>query len=272
MNQLKKLLVVWYLLFGTITGSVSLFAAFEFQGVGWASAAANIRVVGDPHPDRHVLNPALLSRDVVPRAGFQYFNPFSGLDIHAGSMTVQTRIGKLPMIGGLSYFGDDKYSELMLTTGTSWALSQQFRTGMSLNLFQLNITDIATQLAMSVSISTNLKLAEDLQIGSVLQHIVQHGKGLTVPQRFHFGVEYDGGQVVLLFALEQEAALPLELNVALLTSSQRHWQLAVGYRDLSQTVSAGWRLEYKNIGMHYSTVMHPDLPLSHGFGLELLFP
>ncbi|MCF6238323.1 MAG: hypothetical protein L3J79_05860 [Candidatus Marinimicrobia bacterium] len=271
MNYLKILLVAGCLLFGPRPASVSLFGAFEFQGVGWAAAAANIRVVGDGHPDRLLVNSALLGAHAVPRTGFQYSRPFSGLDLQAGSAVAEYQIGRFPVISALSYFGDDQYSELMVTLGTALSLSERWRTGLSLNLFQLNIAKYKARGALSISTSMSLDLTQDLRIGSILQHVMQVGSALTLPQRFHMGVAYDGGSVVLLVAVEKEAALPLEFCLALQTSSQRKWQLALGYRDLSQSLSAGWRLRYRNMGLHYSAVLHPDLPISHGFGLELFF-
>ncbi len=272
MKQIKNLLFAQWLIINVAITVSSLQAAYEFQGVGWAAAAANIRVVGDQHADRLMVNPSLMGTDIQPYIGIQYYRPFLGLDLQAGSFEVLYQLGSRPMISGLQYFGDEFYSEFLLTSGTSWSLNSEFYTGISLNIFQLSLANFETRMAISMSTSMSFKLSSDIRLGSVMQHVLQRGKSLMIPQRFLFGGEYDGGPLVLMFSVEKEAALPLELCVALITSSARKWQVAIGYRDLSQSISAGWRFRFGNLGLHYSAVLHADLPISHGFGLELLFP
>ena len=272
MNQIRKMLFVWYFILGAAFIPPSLFAAFEYQGVGWSAAAANIKVVGDPHPDRLLVNPALISGEFNSQLGLQVQRPYGDLDLQAGSLLALYRIGRLPVISGLEYFGDELYSEIILTNGTSWSFDQGFRYGLSLGFHQLKIRGFDPRTSLTLSASTHLEISQDIHIASSLEHLVQKGKSLTVPQRFLMGAEYDGGFIKLMLAVEKEAALPLELCIALVTSNKSMWQVAVGYRDLSQTFTAGWRLILGNYGIHYSGMIHPDLPVSHGFGLEVFLP
>lgn len=272
MTQQKNMLIVWRFVLGVSLSTSLGFSAFEFQSVGWAAAAANIRVVGAEHPDRLMINPALLKQDFQCQTGFQYSRPFDGLDLQAGSLAMRYYIRTRPVISGFTYFGDEFYSEMMLTSGTAWSISPGFQVGASLNLFRLSVAEYDTHVAGSFSASMSLALTEKIQLGSVLQHVAQFSNSMSLPQRFHFGAAYDSDPMLLLFALEKEAALPLDVCVALVTSPKRKWQFAIGYRDLSRSISAGWRLRFGNFGMHYTSVINPELPISHGLGVELIFP
>ncbi len=272
MIQIRKMLFMRYFILGTALISSSLFAAFEYHGMGWPAAAANITVIGDPHPDRLLVNPSLMINDVHSQIGLQYQRPFGGLDLQAGSLTALYRIASIPVISGLEYFGDELYSEMILTNGTSWSIDPGFQSGINLGLYHLSIGGFDSRTTLTLSASLLIEISDDIHIGSTLEHLVQMGKTLTIPQRFLLGTEYDAGFIKFMFAIEKEAALPLELCIAMVTSRESRWQLAVGYRDLSQSFSAGWRFTFGKIGIHYTGVLHPDLPVSHGFGLELLLP
>ncbi len=272
MLRIRKMLFVWHCVSIGLFATSSIFAAFEYQTGGWSAASANIRVIGYQHLDRLLVNPALMEADIQSQVGLQYHKPFMGLDLQSGSLGAVYKVGNLPVVSGIQYFGDDVYSESSLRSGIAWPIDSTFRMGLGISGHHLSVSGFDSRTTLTVSASLFLQLADDIKLGSALEHLVQLNRSLPVPQRFHFGAEYDSGPVVLMFAIEKEAAIPIEFCTALVTSYSRKWQIAVGYRDLSQTTSLGWRLMLKNYRVHYTWILHPDLPDSHGFGLELLLP
>jgi len=272
MLQLRNLLCNWRIALCATLIVTPLFAAFEFQGIGWPAASADIRVVGPPHLDRLLTNPALMDAIApLPIFNLQYSRPFAGLDLQAGSVSGGFTIRGVPLVSGVRYFGDEYYSEFNLIAGSSRALSPGFRTGIALNYFRLDVLGFEPQQALTLSLSTSVELTRHIRLGSVVQHVAQAEKGLSIPQRFLLGVDYSGGPLHLLVGIEKEAALPLELSIGVVSPPEQKWQIAFGYRDLSQTLSAGWRFRFKKFGAHYTWLYHPELPGSHGFGLEWSF-
>ncbi|NQV14521.1 hypothetical protein HQ531_03610 [bacterium] len=270
--QIKKLLCLRQFIFAATFLLSSLEAAFEFQGLGWAAASANITVVGDPHISRLIVNPALLQKQLPLSFGLEYYQPFAGLNLQAGSLIVLHQIGSLPVLGALKYFGDDIYSEFRLSGGTSWSLDPAFRTGIRLEYLNLNIRGFDSQSAFSVSPSIYVKLAKDIHIGSVLEHLMRLQDYINLPQKFLIGISYNTDPVLLMLTMEKEAALAPELCLGMVSAPEHKFQLAVGYRTLSRSFSVGWRFKLEKYGVHYSWVNHPFLPASHAIGLELRFP
>ncbi|NQV49251.1 MAG: hypothetical protein HQ507_02050 [Candidatus Marinimicrobia bacterium] len=271
MMHFKKMLRVMLVIYGIILHESVLHAAFEYSGLGWPAACANIKVLGSPHPDRLLLNPALLTDNDAIVYTFEYQRPFQGLDLQAGSLTSVYTLWKRPFISGVEYFGDELYSEWKLSSGSTWSITQGVKTGLSINYRQLRMSEFRTLSAATLSASLVLDMGGGVRIGTLMEHFVQVQKTLPIPQKFHFGTDYNSGPINILFALEKEAALPMEVCLGMVFSTGSTWQLAFGYRDLSQTISTGWRFILPRIGMNYTCVIHPELPLSHGFGLEFYF-
>ncbi len=273
MLAVRNLLCIWRSLLCLVLMTPSLFAAFEYQGIGWPAAGANIRVVGDNNLDRILTNPALLVRGRQPlRLNLQYSRPFTGLDLQGGCVSTLFSIKTVPLVGGLMYFGDEYYSEFNLSVGSRGPSLPGFSTGVVLNYYYLGVVGYESQQALTGSFSTSLVLTQDVRLGSAVEHVFQSGKSLLIPQQFLFGVDYDAGPIHLMIELEKEAALPLELCIGILSSPLQKWQIAFGYRNLSRTLSAGWRVQLQRFGAHYTCLFHPELPLSHGFGVEWIFP
>jgi hypothetical protein len=83
------------------------------------------------------------------------------------------------------------------------------------------------------------------------------------------GIEYDSGPFLLMSGFEKEAALPAEFSFGIIGTACERLQIAFGYRELSGAISTGWRLKLSNYVAYYTWIYHPDLPNSHGFGMEL---
>ena len=271
MIHIKKMMCVCAVLFAAISRIPPVFGAFEYIGLGWPAATANIRVLGQ-HPHQSAVNPALMVISPSTQIILSYQNPFQSLGLQAGSVTIQNSVKQRPYIHHLEYFGDDHYSELKFVNGSAWIPEKGYRVGVTLNYHHLSMSGITPQYAISLSLTSYAEISDQLKVGSVMEHVIQWGSVLALPQKFHMGGEYVVGPAKIAIALEKESALPLETCLGLQLASRSFWQIGVGYRDLSGMMSAGWRIRTRNFAFHYVCVMHPHLPVSHGFGLELEIP
>ncbi len=271
MIRIKKMVCVCSVFYIVLPHLFPALGAFEYMGLGWSAAMANIKVVG-LHPSQFVLNPALMKRTETSRFALSYQYPFQSLDLQAGSLTFLSRYKEKTYIHHLDYFGDDIYTELSVINGAAWTIQDGFRLGITLNYQSLAMSDFRRRQAMTLSLSSHAYLTDQFQVGSVLEHMVQWENGLTIPQKFHIGAQYTVGMTNLLLALEKESALPLELCLGLVLSPGSFLQIALGYRDVSGMISTGWRIHTKRIALHYVCVIHPQLPISKGFGLEFILP
>ena len=271
MIHIKKMMCVCTVVIAVITRIAPVYGAFEYVGLGWPAAMANIKAVGQ-HPHNFTTNPALMGNSPATWIIFSYQRPFQSLDLQAGSVTLQSSIKQKPYVHHLEYFGDDHYSELKLINGAAWAVDKGFKVGVTLNYHRLSMSGMNPQNLLSLSLSSCAEISNELKVGSVMEYAIQGGGALSLPQKFHMGGEYAIGQVNLLVAIEKESALPLETCLGLQISNGSFWQLGLGYRDLSGMMSAGWRIHTRKLTMHYVLVMHPQLPVSHGFGVGLVLP
>ncbi|MBC8377377.1 MAG: hypothetical protein H8E26_15160 [FCB group bacterium] len=271
MIHIKKTMCVCAVVIAVISHISPVFGAFEYVGLGWPAATANIRVLGQ-HPHHFVVNPALMENGFHPQISLSYQNPFQSLDLQAGSVTIHHSIWQRPYIHSLEYFGDEHYSELKFVNGTTWKLEKGFRIGMTMNYHRLSMSGFNSRHAMTLSLTSYAQLSDQIKVGSVVEHVIQWGQGLTLPQNFQMGGQYDMGPATIVVALEKESALPMEACLGMLISPGSFWQIGVGYRDFSGMMSAGWRIRTQRISLHYACVVHPYLPVSHGFGLELILP
>ncbi len=268
----RILLCAWLIVLILKPLDLPLQAAFEFEGLSWPAAAANIKVLGDNHPHRLLANPSQLRAGTRPHLTLQYQHPFEGLDLMSGSLAATHSLGNTPIVGGLEYFGDNIYSELNLSCGTALSLDAQFHLGLSANYLQVQVAEFETYRAFTFSPGLTLNSDDKIRIGSVFQHLLKTGKASSLPQKFVLASEYRTDRMTMLASVEKEGVLPPEFCMAVVASPWSGWQVAMGYRSLSQSFSAGWRLVQKHYGLNYSCVIHPELPASHGFGLELLIP
>ncbi|MBT4035636.1 MAG: hypothetical protein HOB84_11510 [Candidatus Marinimicrobia bacterium] len=271
MIHIKKTMCVCAVILAVISRISPVFGAFEYIGLGWPAATANIKVLGQ-HPHQFVVNPALMESGLCPQISLSYQNPFQSLDLQAGSVTIYNSIWQRPYIHSLEYFGDEQYSELKFINGTTWKLEEGFRVGVTVNYHRLAITGFNCRQGVTLSLGSYAELSDQIKVGSVVEHAIQWGQNISLPQKFQMGGQYEMGPAKIVLALEKESALPVEACLGLLISSGSLLQIGVGYRDLSGMMSAGWRMRTQRISLHYACVMHPLLPVSHGFGLELILP
>jgi len=271
MNQIKFALFVRRCLCVVPMLVSVLHAAFEFQGAGWTAASGNIQVIGGAHLERYTVNPSLMNTGMRSQLDIQVGRPFDGLELASGALRFFHHLKGRPVSEYIEYFGDDVYSELAMGSGSSWSLDSSFTVGLSIGYFRSAFSGFNARTALTLSSGLYFKLTKDIHFGSVLQHLMQATNGLELPQRFLFGLEYDAGPLLLLLSFQKEAALPLELCFGLVSSPKWGWQIACGYRDLSGSLSAGWRFKFGDYSVHYTWIHHSELPDSHGLGLELFF-
>ena len=274
MIHIKKVMCVCSVLCTVMPHTSPAFGAFEYMGLGWPAATANIRVLGN-HPNQFVLNPALMEGPMKPHIALSYQPPFQSLDLQAGALTIINTFRQKAYSHNLEYFGDELYTELKVSSGTSWKVQEGYRLGMSLNSHRLGLSGFSSQHALTLSFSSYAHLTDQLKLGSAVENVIQVKSRLSIPQKFHLGVQYEAGEATrasVLLALEKESALPLEVCLGLLLSSKSFWQVGFGYRDVSGMASVGWRIHTQRMAFHYVCVMHPHLPVSNGFGLELILP
>lgn len=271
MIHIKKLVCAWLLAVTGVMHMSKAWGAFEYTGAGWPAAIASIGVVGD-HPGQSATNPALLNDSITAYGGLAFHKPFQGIDLEAGNLFFQHRIRQRPFIHRLDFLGDDMYTEMRLSSGSAWRLKDGFSVGVLLNYHLLGLAGQSHRHALSLSLSTSARISDKLRLASILGHIIQGGRRLSIPQEFILGLQYKEGPARVLLAFEKEAALPLEVCLGLVFKPGSSWEMAAGYRDLSGMFSAGWRIHFQRLTCHYVYEGHPYLPPSHGFGLDFKLP
>lgn len=271
MIHIKKLMCASTVICIVLTQTYSVEGAFEYQGLGWPAATANIRVIGSS-VHQSAFNPALFVDDLTPAVSISYQYPLQGLDLEAGDLVLQNRLLTKKLIHSLAYLGDMIYSEIMFGTGTGWQLENGFQLGLKLTYQRLTIAEYEPKHSMAFSLGSSTQFNDQFKIASLISNLIQVGNDLRLPQQFHLGGAYEVGQLTLLSSLEKVAALPIEANLGLIFRPSNFWEIGLGYRGLTGSMSAGWRIKLDRIVCYYVVVTHPHLPMSQGFGLELILP
>ena len=272
MTHVKVLSVLWQTILGSVFLVQPLLAAFEYPGLGWTAAAANIRIVGVGHLDRWVYNPALLDDLRDPGVALEIHRPYQGLGLQATALSGNFKLGRMPLVAAVTGFGDDLYSEIMASAGFSRSLALGVRVGGSVHYAQVQMAGATCFRSISLTPALVLRLGDGLEIGTSLQHLTQLNSGGALPQHFSCGLAYSQGGFQLLTSLEKEGALPVELKLALIQRLGSSLELAAGYIDPEGILSWGWRLHAKRFSVFYAWQGHPHLPVSQGLGLGLELP
>ncbi len=271
MIHIKKMMYVYAVVLAVLTYISSAFAAFEYRGLGWPAATANIRAIGQ-HPEHIVLNPALMDSIHGSEIVFTYGTPYHSLDLQGGSLSILRAIGQKPIIVNLRYFGDELYSEKKATLGTAWSIHDGLRAGLSLGYYSLSFSGFRFRRSLTLSACTSVEISPRFHLGSVIENAIQWNRDLEIPQRFEIATQYETGIARLIVGVEKESIHPLDVCLALLLSPQSFWQIGLGYRDLSGLVTMGGRITSERWALFYVCTIHPDLPTSSGFGLEIKWP
>lgn len=272
MTRVNLLSLVWQFVVCSCVIIQPLQGAFEYPGLGWAGATANIKVAGPGHTDRYTFNPALLDVNSTRLISLQVQKPFSGLDLRATSLATNFAYKGLPIITTMKFFGDDRYTETQWIVGGSLRLIEDIRLGVRVEYGQIRLDERISGRSLSISPSLALKIGEHLQLGSSLYHLIQQKKQRSVNQRFSMGLAYQAKFLVLLSSLEKEGALDMDLKLGILFDLGSHFKIAVGYQELSQILTAGWKVDIHRFSFYYTWQGHPYLPPSHGLGLDVTLP
>lgn len=271
MIHIKKLMCAYAFVLAVIAHISSAFAAFEYRGLGWPAATANIRAIGQ-HPEHFALNPALMDTIQGSQTIITYGRPYHSLELQGGSLSILRQVGRKPLVANLKYFGDELYSEKNANLGTAWALHSGLRTGFSISYYSLSFSGFGVRRSIAMSACTSVEISPRLHLGSVIENVIQWNRDLEIPQRFQIATQYDTGKTRMIVGVEKESVHPLDVCLALLMSPQSFWQIGLGYRDLSGLITMGGRITSERWALFYICTIHPDLPTSNGFGLEIKWP
>ena len=269
MTNVSALPHLWQIILCSILLFNSVQSAFEYPGHGWASGQANIRVVGPPHPDLFRINPALLDSLSQSSIGLAHSKPFSGFDLSSSTIIGVGVVRHHPTVLTFESFGDEVYRETTLSVGAPWPITPGFSMGMTARYSQISFDRLIVHRGLAFSPGLNLQLSENLHIGSVLNNFVQAPQDSILPQKFALGISYDRGPINLSAAIEKEGRLVPELKLALLVKARKTLAFAIGFQELSQTLTLGWKINIKQLEIYYTWMGHPYLPPTHGLGIQL---
>ena len=172
----------------------------------------------------------------------------------------------------IHFFGDHVYGETRFKVGSSRKLTEDLKVGLLMQYHHLSLSGYQLRHTASMSFNMLLSLGNNFKLASAWDHLMQVGNQELVPQRFTTAIEYQRTAASLMCAVEKEGGLPPEICIGGEFKLGQRIQFAGGYRDLSQTLSMGWRFSWSRYACHYVIIFHPDLPVSHGFGVELVLP
>ncbi len=272
MMRIKKSLYAWVIQLILTSLCLPVYGAFEYPGLGWSSATGNIKVLANTHPGDFGVNPCFLLTSSLNHYAIQYQKPFKGMDLHSGSIAGIYEIKGHRLASSFDYFGDDIYSEMRVSTGSYVRVEDGFSVGATVNYHLLQISGFESMQSLSFSPSIALDVSENTLLASAVEHLLQLERSLPIPQKFHFGVQHQLRKFSFQLAVEKEAALQPELCMGVIFSPRQNWETGFGYRDMSGSLSVGWRIISKSYGFNYSCTIHPELPLSQGVGLEVILP
>lgn len=252
--------------------SSGLRGAFEFPGPGWASAAANIRVVGEAHLDRYQINPALMNHQSGTNIGFTHRRIFSSLDISGTAVQSVFPLGKRMIAASVERFGDEMYNETQFRMATSWELHPALRAGGVAGYSSVQMEGKVIHRGISFSPAIRVSITEKLYLGSSLEHLICFPGDFPASQRFHLGLSYHVQNMEYLVALEKEGDLDMDLKLALQMLVLEKLTATLGFQESNRTLTCGWRVALGRLSFYYTWMGHPYLPPSHGLGLEMVLP
>ncbi|MFC2088075.1 hypothetical protein ACFLSX_00605 [Calditrichota bacterium] len=259
-----------YLLIFSI--NFSALASFEKKEAGAREQAlGNALVAFQDHPFAIHYNPAnIISRDTTKIfAGYRNFFDLAG--IYQADIVANTSLLNKPISFAVSKYGNDLYSEIQISFGSSISVFENFAVGGSLQLYSLSIKNYGESLACGINLGVKYKALENVYLGAHITNINSPTIGKVaeeIPRTFSLGAQYElFDRGIILFELHRDVQHEQDYRSGFEYEVFDRTFLRLGISDKSNIYSFGVGSEINIFVFDYALMVHEILGASHALSV-----
>lgn len=245
-----------------------LFAAFEKKEAGARELSlGNALVAFQGVPFAIYYNPA----NIISQKNlniFASYRTYYGLnDIYQADLVANTTLLNTPASFAVSKYGNDLYSEIQFSCGSSINVMDEFALGGSLQLYSLSIKNYGSSQTWGINLGISYNAFEKIRIGAFITNINNPTIGKVeeeLPKTFSLGVSYNLFEKgIFLFELCRDIRYEQDYRAGFEYEVFNHTYLRAGISDNTNSYSFGAGSEIEMFVFDYALLVHDTLGTSH---------
>jgi hypothetical protein len=221
-------------------------------------------------------NPAGLS-NISTRAFGLFYSPtlFGLTDVKTGSGSYiePTRVGTFS--GGFIIYGFELYKETKIALGYGRKIADIFSVGLTSIYKSISIQNYGNKGFISFNFGGVAEITKSVKLGFVLENLTRTKIGTEenqIPVVFWSGIGYKAiEEIAVYLAVRKEINYNASIRIGAEYSLTKFLQVRFGASNEPNLFSGGMGIVYEFIQADYAVTSHPDLGLSHHFGLAIRF-
>lgn len=267
------------LLICIVSFGFAIFEDLESGARAEGMAGAFTAIADDPSAIQ--FNPAGLNQIQNISATSFYKLIFGGVgaDLHNICFNLAYPINKTTGVMGVSMqeMGISIHSEKVLTLSHGFSLVKDISFGYNLRGYQLSQGDFGSGYAFGIDLGVLTRIYKRWQTGFYIHNINNPKMGTTtkynLPRLINFGVAYRPTYgIASTLDISKEVGKPTRIMVGQeFQIIENLLTIRAGMQTEPIRFAFGLRSGIKNIFIDYAVTTHPELPLSHNFGLSVSF-
>jgi hypothetical protein len=221
-------------------------------------------------------NPAGLSQIKFREVGLYYSPAPFGLTELSNAAAVfcePTSIGSLS--AGFGIFGFDLYKETNITLGLGRNFSKNFTAGITCTFHNVSIKNYGSKGVLLFNVGSIIHLNDLVGFGFLIENITRSTLGNEsnqIPTVLWFGTNLHFiKEISFDAAIQKEIGFNPSLRLGTEYTLMDFLALRIGVSNEPDTYCGGFGLAYNFIQVDYAVTSHPDLGLTHQFGLIIRF-
>jgi hypothetical protein len=251
---------------------VPLWAAFDHLPHSPRSASMGYIAFNlDPRGNNAMITPSSLAQLESISGSINWGNRFGLKDLSHQSGNVKFTLFDTPADAGFSQFGNALYRESIFYFASGSAVKSNFFVGASITVYNLVIKNYGSASAFGITGSWQMSINEYLTWSGALQNINAPSIGKTeepLPQVIYTECLISPSEkLITVFGWEQDTEYSGRFKFGTEYKVFPWLSISSGFISNPGQGTAGISVYIKNVGLYYGASTHPELGLSHWFGL-----
>lgn len=172
---------------------------------------------------------------------------------------------------GLMNYGFDLYKEHKYTLGYSKEIYSGYFVGGALDYQTVSIKNYGTASALLINTGFLCTPVKDISWGFYITNLTRSSLGKSkdqIPVIFNSGICYNPKENIFInAAVEKDVDYPASLKFGIDYTIIKIISVRAGFASEPEVFSAGLGINYLFLNCDYAIVNHPDLGISHQFGI-----
>jgi len=254
----------------------SLYASFEKREAGAREQSLGNSVVAlDNTPFAIIYNPANIRPGPAFNVYANYRNFYGLPGIYQADIVANTPIYGIGFAFAVSKYGNDLYSEVEISAGGSYNITENLSLGIGLQGYFLSIKNYGDSQSFGLNLGFQYEYLETLSIGAFITNINNPRIGSVeeeLPQTFSLGFKYDlMKRASLFFELFRDVKHEQDYRGGFEYEPYDNIFLRVGIMDNTSSYSFGFGSSINFLIFDYALIDHSVLGISHAItiGVEI---